>query len=210
MQALVERKKAGKRALFDEVADQCGVLFDPDVLTIVFAKRFAGYKRPELLLHDMDFFHQLLTNNKMPIQMIWAGKPYPMDYDAIASFDKIVNLCKYYPNCAILAGYELRLSRLLKQGADVWLNTPRRTHEASGTSGMSAAMNGCINVSIPDGWFPEFAVDGVNSFVIPKTEISEHKFQQDETDVHNLYNLLQKTVIPLYYVHPDQWLLDKP
>jgi starch phosphorylase len=206
MQDLVERKKAGKRALFDEVADQCGVLFDPDVLTIVFAKRFAGYKRPELLLHDMDFFHQLLTNNKMPIQMIWAGKPYPMDYDAIASFDKIVNLCKYYPNCAILAGYELRLSRLLKQGADVWLNTPRRTHEASGTSGMSAAMNGCINVSIPDGWFPEFAVDGVNSFVIPNTEISEHKFQQDETDAHNLYNLLQKTVIPLYYDHPDQWL----
>lgn len=138
--------------------------------------------------------------------MIWAGKPYPMDYDAIASFDKIVNLCKYYPNCAILAGYELRLSRLLKQGADVWLNTPRGTHEASRTSGMSAAINACINVSIPDGWFPEFVVDGVNGFVIPNTEISEHKFQQDETDAHNLYNLLQKRVIPLYYEHPDQWL----
>lgn len=206
LQELAERKKAGKRALFEEVADQCGVLFDPDVLTIVFAKRFAGYKRPELLLHDMDFFRQLLTNNRMPIQMIWAGKPYPMDFDAIASFDKIVNLCKYYPNCAILAGYELRLSRMLKQGADVWLNTPRLTHEASGTSGMSAAMNGCINVSIPDGWFPEFVVDGINGFVIPNTEISEHKFQQDETDAHNLYNLLQKTVIPLYYDHPDQWL----
>ena len=202
---LRELKKAGKRALFEEVADQCGVLFDPDILTIVFAKRFAGYKRAELLLHDMDFFHQLLTNNKMPIQMIWAGKPYPMDYEAIASFDKIVNLCKYYPNCAILSGYELRLSRILKQGADVWLNTPRRTHEASGTSGMSAAMNGCINASIPDGWFPEFVVDGVNGFVIPNAEITEHKFQQDETDAHNLYNLLQNTVIPMYYHQPDQW-----
>ena len=129
-----------------------------------------------------------------------------MDYDAIASFNKIVNLCKDYPNCAILVGYELRLSWLLKQGADVWLNTPRLTHEASGTSGMSAAMNGCVNVSIPDGWFPEFVVDGVNGFVIPNTEISEHKFQQDETDAHNLYNLLQKTVIPLYYDHPDKWV----
>ncbi|HVS92043.1 MAG TPA: alpha-glucan family phosphorylase [Mucilaginibacter sp.] len=203
--ALAERKKAGKVALFDEVADQCGVLLDPNVLTIVFAKRFAGYKRSELLLHDMDFFYKLLTDEMRPVQMIWAGKPYPMDYPAIASFDKIVNLCKAFPNCAILTGYELKLSRLLKQGADVWLNTPRLTHEASGTSGMSAAMNGCVNVSIPDGWFPEFARDGVNSFIIPNTEVTEHKFQQDETDAHNLYRLLSETVIPMYYDRPLQW-----
>lgn len=204
--ALIKRKKACKLALFDEVADQCGVLFDPSVLTIVFAKRFAGYKRAELLLHDIDFFYSLLTDEKRPVQMIWSGKPYPMDYPAIASFDKIVNLCKALPNCAILTGYELKLSRLLKQGADVWLNTPRLKHEASGTSGMSAAMNGCVNVSIPDGWFPEFARDGVNSFIIPNTEVTEHRFQQDETDAHNLYHLLSKTVIPMYYEHPDQWV----
>jgi starch phosphorylase len=204
--ALIERKKACKRKLFEEVADQCGIIFNPEVLTIVFAKRFAGYKRAELLLHDMEFFHRLLTNSEMPIQMIWAGKPYPMDYEAISSFDKIVNLCKSYPNCAILVGYELRLSRALKQGADVWLNTPRITREASGTSGMSAAMNGCVNVSIPDGWVPEFARDGINSFIIPNTEVTEHKFQQDETDAHNLYNLLEKTVIPMYYLRPGQWL----
>ncbi|MBS1522165.1 MAG: alpha-glucan family phosphorylase [Bacteroidetes bacterium] len=204
--ALIERKKACKRALFEEVADQCGVLFDPNVLTIVFAKRFAGYKRAELLLHDTDFFFSLLADEKRPVQMIWAGKPYPMDYTAIASFDRIVNLCKNFKNCAILTGYELKLSCLLKQGADVWLNTPRLTHEASGTSGMSAAMNGCVNVSIPDGWFPEFARDGVNSFIIPNTEVTEHKFQQDETDAHNLYNLLSKTVIPMYYDRPDQWI----
>jgi starch phosphorylase len=204
--ALVDRKNACKFALFDEVADQCGVLFDPQVLTIVFAKRFAGYKRSELLLHDLDFFYKLLTDEKRPVQMIWAGKPYPMDYPAIASFDKIVNLCKNLRNCAILTGYELKLSRLLKQGADVWLNTPRLTHEASGTSGMSAAMNGCVNVSIPDGWFPEFARDGINSFIIPNTEVTEHKFQQDETDAHNLYSLLSKTVIPMYYDQPDQWI----
>lgn len=204
--ALVERKRTCKAMLFEEVADQCGVLFNPDVLTIVFAKRFAGYKRAELLLHDMDYLHQLLSSKETPIQMIWAGKPYPLDYEAISSFDKIVNLCKSYPNCAILVGYELRLSKLLKKGADVWLNTPRLTREASGTSGMSAAMNGCVNVSIPDGWVPEFARDGINSFIIPDTEVTEHKFQQDETDAHNLYNLLKNTVIPLYYSQPQQWL----
>lgn len=203
--ALMERKKACKMLLFEEVADQCGVWLDPDVLTIVFAKRFAGYKRAELLLHDTDFLKRLLSDEKRPVQLIWAGKPYPMDYPAIASFDKLVNFCKTLPNCAVLTGYELKLSRLLKQGADVWLNTPRRTHEASGTSGMSAAMNGCVNVSIPDGWFPEFAHDGVNSFVIPNTEVTEHRFQQDETDAHNLYHLLSATVVPMYYDQPDQW-----
>jgi len=204
--ALIKEKRKYKRLLFEEVADQCGVILDPQILTIVFAKRFAGYKRAELMLHDMALLHNLLTDKKRPIQIIWAGKPYPLDYEAITSFDKIVNLCRSYPNCAILVGYELRLSRLLKQGADIWLNTPRLTHEASGTSGMSAAMNGCINVSTPDGWFPEFSNDGVNSFVIPNTEVTEHKFQQDETDAHNLYSLLEKTIIPMYYDAHDQWM----
>jgi len=200
------RKKQCKQRLFEEVADQCGVIFNPDILTMVFAKRFTGYKRPELLFHDMDRFRRLLSNPDMPLQMIWAGKPYPMDYAGIASFDKIVNICKTYPNCAILAGYELKLSRMLKQGADIWLNTPRLTYEASGTSGMSAAMNGCVNVSTPDGWFPEFARDGVNSFIIPNTEVSEHKYQQDETDAHDLYALLENIVVPMYYEQPDKWL----
>lgn len=204
--ALAATKKAAKRVLFEEVADQCGVIFDPDVLTIVFARRFAGYKRPELLFHDMEFFHRLLINKERPIQMVWAGKPYPMDFAGIASFDRIVNVCKTYPNCGILSGYELKLSRLLKGGADVWLNTPRLGHEASGTSGMSAAMNGCVNVSIPDGWYPEFVQDGVNGFVIPNTEVTEHRFQQDETDAHNTYSLLEKVVIPLYYDQPARWL----
>ncbi len=203
---LLNRKKQCKQQLFEEVADQCGDIFDPNILTIVFAKRFTGYKRPELLFHDMDWFHHMISNRVRPVQMIWAGKPYPMDYAGIASFDKIVNVCKTYPNCVILAGYELKLSRMLKRGADVWLNTPRLTFEASGTSGMSAAMNGCVNVSMPDGWFPEFARHGINSFVIPNTEVSEHKYQQDETDAHNLYTLLEKTVIPMYYGHPAEWL----
>lgn len=205
-EALIKRKKQYKRLLFEEVADQDGELFDENVLTIVFAKRFGGYKRPELLLNNMDRFQQLVSNVNRPLQIIWAGKPYPMDYSAIAIFDKIVNICKTYTNCAILTGYEMRLSKLLKMGADIWLNVPRITHEASGTSGMSAAMNGAINVSIPDGWFPEFAKHNVNSFVIPPADQSLPDHLQDEADANSFYDLLEKEIIPMYYDNPADWL----
>jgi starch phosphorylase len=205
-QALVKRKKKCKQALFEEVADQNGEILDENIFTIVFAKRFGGYKRPELLLDNMDRFHRLITNPGYPVQIIWAGKPYPMDYPAIALFDRIVNICKTYPNCSILTGYEMKLSRLLKQGADVWLNVPRITHEACGTSGMSATMNGAVNVSIPDGWFPEFAKDKINSFIIPAASADLPVHQQDETDANTLYDLLEKEVIPMYYDSPLKWL----
>jgi starch phosphorylase len=204
--ALRARKCQRKHRLFEEVADQNGELYNTDVLTIVFAKRFAGYKRPELLFQDMDRFHRLVTDKKMPVQIIWAGKPHPMDYTGIASFDKVVNICKQYPNCSILVGYELKLSRLLKQGADVWLNLPRITHEASGTSGMSAAMNGTINVSIPDGWFPEFVRHEVNGFAIPASDPAMPEHEQDMRDAASLYDLLEKIVIPMYYNEPGRWL----
>ncbi len=204
--ALVKRKKECKRLLFEEVADQDGEIYDENILTIVFAKRFGGYKRPELLLNDMGRFQKLVTNVNRPVQVIWAGKPYPVDYAAIAIFDRIVNICKTYTNCSILTGYEMKLSKLLKMGADVWLNFPRMTREASGTSGMSAAMNGAVNVSIPDGWFPEFAKDKINSFVIPGANASLPIHQQDEADANNLYDLLEKEVIPMYYDNPAKWL----
>lgn len=205
-EALIAAKAKAKAALFEEVADQCGEIYHEKVFTLVFAKRFAGYKRAGLLLQDRERFHRLVTNREKPVQIIWAGKPYPMDYNAIGLFDQIVNTCKQYPNCAILTGYELKLSRLLKCGADVWLNTPRVGHEASGTSGMSAAMNGAINVAMPDGWFPEFAVDKVNSFVIPACDTSLPEHQQDDADAISLYEILEKEVIPMYYDYPARWL----
>ena len=204
--ALAKRKRKCKRFLFEEVADQNGEILNENVLTIVFAKRFGGYKRPELLLNNMDRFHRMVTNINKPVQIIWAGKPYPMDYPAIALFDRIVDTCKTYSNCSIVTGYEMKLSKLLKQGADVWLNVPRFTHEASGTSGMSAAMNGAVNVSIPDGWFPEFAKDKINSFIIPVASPDLPFHQQDEKDADSLYNLLEKEVIPMYYDEPEEWL----
>jgi starch phosphorylase len=205
MPELKNLKTQGKRSLFDLVADQNGEILDPHLLTIVFAKRFAGYKRPDLLLRDTERFLALITNKERPIQIIWAGKPYPSDYAAIGVFDKIVNLCKQHPNCSIVTNYELRQSKLLKSGADVWLNVPRFGHEASGTSGMSAAMNGAINVSIADGWVPEFSRDKVNCFIIPHSSQNLSDFERDDLDAANLYNLLENEVIPLYYDYPERW-----
>ena len=200
------RKQSGKSELFEMVADQNGEIYDENTLTIVFAKRFAGYKRADLLLHNMQRFDRIVNNTERPVQIIWAGKPYPMDYTAIGIFDKIVNICKSYKNCSVLVGYELRLSKLLKQGADVWLNVPRLTHEACGTSGMTAAMNGAINIGTADGWFPEFAIDKKNSFVIPPAPLTLHEHEQDAADANNLYDLLEKEIIPMYYDYPSRWL----
>jgi len=205
-EALQKRKLACKEQLFELVADQNGEIFKKDVLTLVFAKRYTGYKRADLLLRDMGRFGRLVNNRERPLQIIWAGKPYPMDYAAIGVFDKIVNACKSYANCSVMVGYELKLSKMLKQGADVWLNLPRLGHEASGTSGMTAAMNGAINLSLPDGWFPEFARDKRNSFVIPPSDPSLPEHRQDDEDALSLYDILEKEVIPRYYDYPSSWL----
>jgi glycogen phosphorylase len=204
-EALVQKKLQRKKNLFQEVADQCGEIYDEKIFTILFAKRFAGYKRADLFFHDMERFEKLVSNTKRPVQIIWAGKPYPMDYAAIGVFDKIVDVCKRYNNCSILVGYELKLSKLLKQGADIWLNVPRLTHEASGTSGMAAAMNGAVNVGTPDGWFPEFAKDKINCFVVPPCDITLPEHVQDDMDAASLYSLLENEVLPMYYDYPDRW-----
>ncbi len=198
-------KKSRKALLFDHLADQCGVLFDTNICTIVLAKRFTAYKRPDIFFHDMEHFLKLLSNEKYPVQIIWAGKPYPVDYDSVGVFDKIVDFCKSHSSCAILTGYEMGLSKMLKAGADIWLNTPRQTHEASGTSGMSAAMNGAVNVAIPDGWFPEFAKDKINSFIIPPSDKSLPDDVQDDRDAATLMDVLEKETLPIYYDYPERW-----
>lgn len=200
-----DRKRKCKKRLFEEVADQNGEMYEPEVLTIVFAKRFVDYKRPDLLLRNMERFNRIVNNTKMPVQIIWAGKPHPMDYTNIAIFNKVVEVCKKYSNCSILVGYELKLSKILKGGADIWLNVPRLTQEASGTSGMSAAMNGAVNVSIPDGWFPEFIRDGENGFAITPAKPSPHLYEQDDEDAKNMYDLLEDVIIPMYYTDQERW-----
>ena len=200
------RKKHLKKRAFKIVADQCGKLFDSHVFTMVWARRFAGYKRADLLLQDKERFRRLLENKKYPVQVIWAGKPYPMDYAAISTFNNLVEESKNYKNMAVLTGYELELSKSLKQGSDVWLNNPRVPREASGTSGMTASMNGSVNLSTDDGWIPEFAKHGVNSFVVPKGDY-EHMsvFDQDNYDFEKLYDILENEILPMYYDRPNEW-----
>lgn len=200
------RKKHLKKRLFDIVADQSGNIFDPKVFTIVWARRFAGYKRADLLLHDKDRFYKLLNNPKYPVQIIWAGKPYPMDYTAISTFNTLVEESKHHKNMAVLTGYELALSKSLKQGSDLWLNNPRVPREASGTSGMTAAMNGSVNLSTDDGWIPEFAEHGKNSFVVSKADYNNMSiYEQDNYDLNALYDILEKEILPQYYDQPEDW-----
>ncbi|NAS10417.1 alpha-glucan family phosphorylase [Poritiphilus flavus] len=204
--AFQNRKRSLKQQLFQEVLKQTGKLFDPDVLTIVWARRFAGYKRADLLLHDLHRFEELVRDQNRPIQIIWAGKPYPMDFDGIGIFNRLVKYTAEKPNLAVLVGYEIDLSRKLKLGADIWLNNPRITREASGTSGMTAAMNGAVNLSTNDGWIPEFQRHGENSFVLPEIDHLLPVEQQDAIDSDNLYAILENEVIPLFYEDKEQWM----
>ncbi|WP_273209751.1 alpha-glucan family phosphorylase [Runella zeae] len=199
--AIDNRKKALKSQLFLTVADQVGKIFDPNVLTIVWARRFAAYKRPDLLTRDRERFDRIMRNPEMPIQFIWAGKPYPKDEGAIYTFNQLFYLSHLYPNMAVLTGYELALSKQLKQGSDVWLNTPVVTREASGTSGMTAAMNASLNFSTYDGWICEFAKHGENAFIVPVAS----EDNRDAEDISNMLDVLEHDILPMYYQRREDW-----
>jgi starch phosphorylase len=205
-QELITRKRELKENLADLVADQTGKLFDPDVLTIVWARRFAGYKRADLITRDLEDFERIIKNEDFPVQIIWSGKPYPKDQGGIDLFNKMVALSKKYDRVAVVTGYELAVSKKLKQGSDIWLNTPVVTREASGTSGMTAAMNASVNFSTWDGWIPEFGKDGHNSFIIPEAEFGLSDYERDEADRRELFRILENEIIPTYYKNHDKWL----
>ena len=201
-----DRKKYLKKRAFELVADQTGKIFNPDVFTIVWARRFAGYKRAGMITNAQEKFHQLMTDTKYPVQIIWAGKPYPVDHPAISEFNQLVHLSKQYKNMAVLIGYELGLSKRLKQAADVWLNNPRVPREASGTSGMTAAMNGAVNFSTDDGWIPEFINHGHNGFVVPQADYANMAtHEQDQYDLNKLYEILENEILSLYYDNYSTW-----
>ncbi len=201
-----DRKKYLKKRAFEIVADQTGKIFNPDVFTIVWARRFAGYKRAGLITTAEERFKKLLSSTKYPVQIIWAGKPYPVDHPAISEFNQLVHLSRGHKNVAVLIGYELGLSKRMKQAADCWLNNPRVPREASGTSGMTAAMNGAINFSTDDGWIPEFINHGHNGFVVPKADYANMAtHEQDEYDLNKLYEILENEILPLYYDNYNTW-----
>lgn len=200
-EAIAERKKELKNILFKEVADQVGKIFDPNIITIVWARRFAGYKRPDLITKDLARFERLMASGK--VQIIWAGKPYPFDHGAIDTFNKLYYMSHLYKNMAVLTGYELKLSKMLKDGSDIWLNNPVVTREASGTSGMTAAMNAAINLSTYDGWVCEFS-DKTNSFIVPVADGSD-ALQRDQADMKNILDSIENEIVPMYYEKPKNW-----
>lgn len=201
----LKRKVELKRELFELVADQTGKILDPNVLTIVWARRFAGYKRADLIARDVERFEKLLNNKDFPVQIIWAGKPYPLDHGAVSTFNWLVHFTRKYHNATILTGYELGLSALMKKGSDVWLNNPRIPLEASGTSGMTAAMNGSLNFSTNDGWILEFGEHGKNGFVIPEVDTSLPEGEQDQHDSDHMMRILEDEIVPMYYKDQKAW-----
>jgi glucan phosphorylase len=174
---------------------------DPNALTLGFARRFAPYKRAALLLENKERLAALLTHPERPVQILYAGKAHPADAEGQALLTRIWEASKdpvFGGRIHFIPNYDMQLGRLLVQGCDVWLNTPRRPLEASGTSGQKAAMNGCLNLSVPDGWWPE-GYNGQNGWVIGNDVGECADSEQDSADVESLFQLLEKQVVPLFY-----------
>jgi starch phosphorylase len=180
-------------------------LLDPNVLTIGFARRFATYKRGALLLRNPERFEALLTNKEHPVQFIFAGKAHPADDEGKKIIQQLIQFSRkpeLWGKIVFLEGYDTSLARDLVQGADVWLNTPRRPMEASGTSGMKAAANGVLNCSILDGWWAE-AYTPERGWAIPTNENYENSEDGDEFEANALFNLLENEIIPCFYDRPE-------
>jgi starch phosphorylase len=191
-----------------------GALLDPYALTIGFARRFATYKRANLIFSDLDRLLELINQPNRPVQIVFSGKAHPADEPGKMLIQEVYRFVKRAENggrLVFLEDYDMNLARYLVQGVDVWLNTPRRPNEASGTSGMKAAMNGVLNFSVLDGWWRE-GYSGENGWAIgddadPEAEV------QDEADAVSLYDVLENQIIPLYYSDrgaddmPRKWIV---
>jgi starch phosphorylase len=178
-----------------------GVLLDPYALTIGFARRFATYKRANLLFRDIDRLFDLLNRDNRPVQFIFAGKAHPSDEPGKQLIQDVYRTVKRAENggrLVFLEDYDIHMARHMVQGVDVWLNTPRRPMEASGTSGQKAGLNGSINWSILDGWWRE-GYNGRNGWVIGGEKDYDDPHQQDEEDADSIYDTLENKIIPLYY-----------
>ncbi len=194
-------RQCRRRGECDEAVEQARMVLDPNVLTIGFARRFATYKRADLVLGELDRLLGLVTNPDRPIQIIFAGKAHPADEPGKSLIRKIANL-RHDPRIGgrivFVEDYDINVCRHLIQGVDVWLNNPRRPLEASGTSGQKVVLNGGLNCSILDGWWAE-AFDGRNGFAIGRGETHARDEVTDQRDSDALYHVLENEVIPLFY-----------
>ncbi len=178
-----------------------GVLINPYALTIGFARRFATYKRASLVLTDVERLLHIINRPNMPVQIIFAGKAHPADEPGKQLIQQVYRQVKRAETggrLVFLEDYDMNLARYLVQGVDVWMNTPRRPYEASGTSGMKAALNGALNFSVLDGWWRE-AYNGYNGWAIGEDKEMESQSVQDAQDAESLYKTLENEIIPLFY-----------
>ncbi|MDP8969555.1 MAG: alpha-glucan family phosphorylase, partial [Actinomycetota bacterium] len=188
-------------------------IFDPDALTIGFARRFAEYKRGTLLLRQPDRLRQLLVSPDRPLQMVFAGKAHPRDQVGKDLIRQLVHFSadpQLRTRIAFVEDYDIDVARVLYQGVDLWLNTPRRPYEACGTSGQKAVLNGALHCSTLDGWWDEM-YDGANGFAIGSAGVSEDPGQQDTADARALFDLLEGTIVPSFHDRvegplPRRWL----
>jgi starch phosphorylase len=200
------RDQRMRRAASQAEIDAAAEVLDPDALTIGFARRFATYKRATLILHDMDRLRRLLNDPQRPVQLIFAGKAHPQDDGGKQLIRQISELSRdpvLGRRVVFLEDYDMAVARPMLQGVDVWLNTPLRPNEASGTSGMKAAANAVLNLSIPDGWWDEVWNDPRNShkigWAIGKGESYSDPAYQDKVEAEALYDLLERDVVPTFY-----------
>jgi starch phosphorylase len=178
-----------------------GALLDPNVLTIAFVRRFTEYKRPALIFHDIERLKRIVTDKWHPVQIIFAGKSHPADLSSKQLLHHVYTLAadrEFQGRIAFVEDYDMHMARYLVQGADVWLNTPRRLQEACGTSGMKAAVNGVLHLSVRDGWWYE-GYNGANGWVIGDDVEAYDPKKEDESDAEALYRLLEEEIVPLYY-----------
>ncbi|MFP4621773.1 MAG: alpha-glucan family phosphorylase [Bacteroidales bacterium] len=207
LQHSLEMKKAPAYEI-----EQAENVLDDKVLTIGFARRFASYKRANLILKDMERLKKLLLDKDHPIQIIFAGKAHPQDEKGKQIIQQVYALTKdpaLRRRIVFLEDYDMFIAERMIQGVDVWLNNPKRPREASGTSGMKAALNGAINFSVLDGWWAE-AYNEKNGWAIGTGEIYEDQEYQDHVEAQHLYNTLENEIIPLYYknkngIIPEEW-----
>ena len=219
--ALIEYMSSSVQSLYKKLGvdrkdiNQAISMLSTDTLLIGFARRFAPYKRANLLFADLQRLENLLSDTRHPVALVFAGKAHPADNQGIDIMQEIIRYCtdkRFLGRIFFLEDYSLAISRLLVQGCDVWLNTPRRPYEASGTSGQKVTVNGVLNLSISDGWWCE-GYNGSNGWTIGpvRTTMAQEDTQSDYNDAEALYTLLEEQVIPLYYYRnqnsiPTRWV----
>jgi starch phosphorylase len=190
-----------------------GAILDPTALTIGFARRFTGYKRPDLVFRDFDRLARIVTHSDHPVQLVFAGKAHPADEAGKHHLQNIFKRAldpRLAGRIAFVDDYDLHVAHLLVQGCDIWLNTPRKPLEASGTSGMKASMNGTLHLSIGDGWWAE-GCTGSNGWVIEGKTDSQDVDAVDTADANALYSLLEDEIVPAFYERdargiPRRWI----